>query len=569
MFDIPKRGTCYVLRFVPLDNTYTNTLWWEHTSAGREKQIAYFKSKAKKIPSSDSTFNSAENISYTRHTNGIVRLQCNAEYVLDCNYIMFQNAPSGQQWYYAFITSVEFINEHCTEITYEIDVMQTWYFNYQLGECFIKREHSAHDYFGENVMPESALPIPNVFPYKITPDEHIGDDWSIIVGISYDPDEPEKATTSIVSNVYSGLKYKKFSASESGYKEFEEFVQTMTDASKIDGIVGCILMPTFYSQMSEKVTEAEFQFTPRKVFGIEGGNNTGVYTPKNNKLYQYPYNFLTIDSGEIENDYRFEFFRDLNTSTGDTPQPIPYGNQLKFKVRAVVSLAPQISVTPYDYLTYDPAYWILGSNNNDEFSTIMQNFPQVAFNVDTFKVWWAQNFITVGAQAFNAATEMAVGTAMAYASPDKFRGTQTILGGFNSAVNTIANVATEARKPNHIRGNNNANLDVACRYKTFLYKQMQISAQEAKYIDEYFDLYGYETNLLKVPNFESIDLQRPHWNYIQMSQVNFRYNNTDIPTSIPTEASQRIIQIYQQGITFWINPDEVGNYNLDNRPKGS
>lgn len=54
------------------------------------------------------------------------------------NYLRFNN---GSKWWYAFITRKDYINESVTNLTFEIDVMQTFLFDYSLGECFIDREH--------------------------------------------------------------------------------------------------------------------------------------------------------------------------------------------------------------------------------------------------------------------------------------------------------------------------------------------------------------------------------------------------------------------------------------------
>lgn len=84
-----------------------------------------------------------------------MRVGLSADACYDCNYLMFQNSGFGSKWFYAFITSVEYVNNAVTEISFEIDVMQTWFFNYSVGECFIEREHSASDEIGENLVPET------------------------------------------------------------------------------------------------------------------------------------------------------------------------------------------------------------------------------------------------------------------------------------------------------------------------------------------------------------------------------------------------------------------------------
>lgn len=131
----------YLLSGVPLNNTYENTLYFSSVSA----QNAYFQGKVRRV------FNDQ---SYVRHTAGYVRVEVSADVVYDCNYIMFQNTNFGTKWFYAFITSIEYINNACAQINYEIDVIQTWFFEAQLLPSYVVREHSATDGIGDNIASE-------------------------------------------------------------------------------------------------------------------------------------------------------------------------------------------------------------------------------------------------------------------------------------------------------------------------------------------------------------------------------------------------------------------------------
>ena len=84
---------------------------------------------------------------------------------------------------------------------------------------------------------------------------------------------------------------------------------------------------------------------------------------------------------------------------------------------------------------------------------------------------------------------------------------------------------------------------------------MQISAEYAKIIDDYFDMFGYAKKKKKIPN-TSI---RPHWNYVKT-------NGCVLSGNSPADDVRKICGIYDNGITFWKNASEIGNYSLDNRP---
>lgn len=67
--------------------------------------------------------------------------------LLGVNYLRFNN---GNKWWYAFIVSKEYINESVTSIQFEIDVIQTFMFDYEIKESFISREHQDRfaNYYG-------------------------------------------------------------------------------------------------------------------------------------------------------------------------------------------------------------------------------------------------------------------------------------------------------------------------------------------------------------------------------------------------------------------------------------
>ena len=160
-----------LLKNCPLDNTYDHTIYFDDS----EKQYAYFAGLTKYALSRQT---------YQRVNQSRMRVQYKADDLYDCNYLMFQNTSFGNKWFYAFIKSVEYVNNITSEIVYEIDVMQTWAFDYQLGQCFVDREHSATDVFGENTIPESL----EHGPYVTDGVENDGILYStsIIVGCTFD-----------------------------------------------------------------------------------------------------------------------------------------------------------------------------------------------------------------------------------------------------------------------------------------------------------------------------------------------------------------------------------------------
>ena len=146
-----------LLKNVPLDNSYSNTIYFTDKSS----QIAYFSTKVK---------HNLTNYTYQRVNKGSMRVGLSADKCYECNYLMFQNTSYGSKWFYAFITSVEYVNNEVCEIRFEIDVIQTWFYSCTLKQCFVEREHSETDNVGDNIQPE---PV-NVGEYVVSDYSQIG-----------------------------------------------------------------------------------------------------------------------------------------------------------------------------------------------------------------------------------------------------------------------------------------------------------------------------------------------------------------------------------------------------------
>ena len=80
-----------------------------------------------------------------------------------------------------------------------------------------------------------------------------------------------------------------------------------------------------------------------------------------------------------------------------------------------------------------------------------------------------------------------------------------------------------------------------------------IKEQFARRIDNYFSMYGYATNELKVPNLNN----RTNWNYVKLIGAN-------ILGDIPQSDLQAIKNIFNNGVTLWHNPSTFLDYSQNN-----
>lgn len=503
---IAPNTTIRMLKDVPLDNTYRNTIYFAYVA----NQTSYFSGKTKY------TFTAQ---SYQRVQKGTLRIARKADDLYDCNYLMFQNTSYGNKWFYAFVTGVEYVNNETSEISFEIDVMQTWHFDYTVNMSFVEREMGVTDNIGDNLVPEN-LELGD-YVYKDLGLTSLFNLYQIVIAATFD-ENMEDATGGMYGGVFSGLHYNVFSSWQSA----ASFISDATEQNKADGIVSIFMLPIAFT--------ADYQSTMPEVFNIERDKHlTDIdgYQPKNNKLFTYPYNLLyvTNNEGNVAN-FAFEYF-----ST----------DKCNFNVSGAMCCTPECMLVPLNYKGVEKNY-------NEKLT--IGNFPQCAYTVDTFKAWVAQNQNQLALSAINAIGTTAAGAAAMYASGGVL-GIGTTLSGVQQISSLVATVSDKSTLPPHARGGGGSIINMANQIKGFQFYYAYIRREFAEIIDNYFNVYGYATHRVKVPN----RVIRPHWNYVKTV-------NVSLTGSVPADDMARLRQIYDNGVTFWRNGDEVGNYALDNRP---
>lgn len=503
---IAPNTTIRLLNNVPLDNTYRNTIYFVNEA----DQTAYFQSKAKY---------SFANQSYQRVNKGKLRIAKKADDLYDCNYLMFQNTSYGNKWFYAFIVSVEYVNNETSEITFEIDVMQSWHFDYTVNMSFIEREMSVTDEIGDNLVPEN-LEL-GEYVYNDLGLTSLFSLYQIVVAATFD-NNFDDASGGIYGGVFSGLKYNVFSSWQSA----ADFIEEATSNNKADGIVSIFMLPVAFCYDYEK--------TMPEIFNIERDKNINDidgYIPKNKKLFTYPYNMLYVTNNEgSAANYAFEYF-----ST----------EKCLFNISGAMCCTPECMIVPLNYK---------GVEKNYNEKLIIGNFPQCAYTVDTFKAWVAQNQNQLAIGAINAIGQTVAGGATMLATGGVL-GAGQALSGIQQIGSMLASASDKSTLPPQARGGGGSIINMANEIKGFQFYYAHIRKEFAQIIDNYFNVYGYATHRVKFPNIAV----RPHWNYVKTV-------NVSITGSIPADDLAKIRNIYDNGITFWKNGNEVGRYDLDNSP---
>ena len=190
---------------------------------------------------------------------------------------------------------------------------------------------------------------------------------------------------------------------------------------------------------------------------------------------------------------------------------------------------------------------------------VMGGFPQIAFCIDAYRAWLAQNTSTAVLQGVTSGISLVGGLAALLTGV----GAPIGIGGIGAGVTGLANLGNKLHlasiEPEDIKGNPSGNISVASRQKVFLFKRMQIRKEIAKCVDDFFDMYGYACKRHKVPNRSA----RPYWNYVKT-------NGCQIVGACPADDIKKICSIYDNGIRFWNGSiDKVryfGDYSQNNSP---
>ena len=128
------------LMTVPLEDDMKNTLYFTDSTA----QHNYFQSMIGKT---------YLNVSY-QSEDRTFRCKDEVDTIRQYNYIMWQNTAYSNKWFYAFIKKMTFVSGGYTDVSFEVDPLQTFMFDITIKPSFVEREHTNNDSIGVNAYPE-------------------------------------------------------------------------------------------------------------------------------------------------------------------------------------------------------------------------------------------------------------------------------------------------------------------------------------------------------------------------------------------------------------------------------
>lgn len=140
-------------------------------------------------------------------------------------------------------------------------------------------------------------------------------------------------------------------------------------------------------------------------------------------------------------------------------------------------------------------------------------------------------------------------------SGDPFGASQSVWNMITSYSSAVMQHNAHNMLPSSVEGQlNSGDVNVASGKNTFHFYKMSIKREYAKIIDEFFNMFGYKVNEVKIPNITG----RLNWNYVKLLNPNIE--GTEIPESELNEFKKQLVN----GITFWHNPQTFRDYSQSN-----
>lgn len=507
---IPPNST--VQYFSDLGLSRDDTLYFDSVSS----KNAYFANLPK--------IASEESMTYVSREKGIIRSSLSMSTAINIGYMRYKNTGFENFWFYAFVTDVEYINNGLTEIHFEIDNMLTYMGVFTLGECFVERQHTIGDEIGANIAEEGL----DTGYYVVNETTTSGFFSLNKIVVFFNPAASTVARTGAIRNgIYSGSAAVSFDTAD----EANTFLRRLTDNNQSDSVVAVMMLP-------EQMIRAWEQALPgvHKVYITKNNTDLDGYTPRNNKLFTYPYNFLEVSNCEGQSiTYKYEQFGDPG---GEHP------NTCDFSLYSVAGASPELLLCPHLYNGSDR--YDIASN-----ALSMAKFAQCDYTIDTYRAMLAQKNSTFVQDLLADSTNIAVGAMSGNVG--------TVTSGAASALSKISDTlisnAIRRPMPNVSKGRYAPDVASALMLKEFLFYKMSITKNYAEMIDNYFDMFGYAVRQHLVPNMNA----RPNWTYCKTIGCIVHGN-------MPASAARDIESMFNSGIRFWKNHNNIGNYSLNNAP---
>lgn len=518
---------------VPWNPSYKHVRWYADKTA-QANGVSSFMDASKAI----------NTYTYQR-LDGSIDVEGNPEEYYGYNYVMFQNVNFGSKWFYAFVTNVTYKNASTVNLKLELDYVQTYMFDYDFKPCFVEREHVNDDAIGAHVKDEGIDPGELKCTYSAIDNDNM--DCYMVVASAV---EPLKDGTYVNNGgdqymgVTSGTSLSVFLTID----QFKSFMQALSDNGQQDAVSQVYMCPRAAIPNIVAKTNGWGYWVDASspTPSVEKNYNLGFttldgYTPKNNKMYCFPFEYAEVTNFTgASQQLRLEFFGNPGT----------------------VSLQRTGGCDANSRLAYIPTNYN-GVNRFVEGAVYLDKYPTCNWVYQAFanmlgasevNTPWGFSYNSMSqapyVNSFMGSTQNIIGSALSLDIPGMLN---SAVNGAQDLTNTFANFSKASRTPNTSRGGTNSTTALV-NYGTYTMgiRKYTCRAEIARQIDDFLSVYGYNVSIVKTPNITG----RRSWNYVKTVSANMGGN-------VPANYLRAFNQLLDSGTTFW-HVDNVGNYSLDN-----
>lgn len=584
---VPLSGTnIRLMSGIPFSSDYKHTRWFDTIT----EQTNYFLAKPIVHQMTEANFQRIEGKSY-------VAVNASIDELHSAKYIMFQNAQYNNKWFYAFVEKLEYKNKGLTHVHMRLDVLQTWRFEMVFRPSYVVREHRplwnadgspVINTVDEGLNYGTEYDVVSIEQYKPT----FGYKWLVIAtktpmhyegSVAVTPNvvgTPQPLTYYIVPfkdddtvpNVY-------ISDISQGIllsKPTEVLKGLYTDEQAVNNVVS-IYVSDYVGISCSEDENGTLTFSGGTVRGVQiadgasyfnclrvnkvnnfsilseniGNKYSGYKSVTESKLLMHPYTELVFMDfkGNIAN-FKNEYISSQNivvrtkgslgtsnkTSYGISDYNTDTNSSLVFETsdeNALINNEPNDIPIITDLLS---AY-LQGNKNAIQVSKDSAVFNGVVGGINSAITGVGSAMMRNPIGVASATTEVVQGAG----------NTVLQLQAINAKQKDIANVPPQLSKQG-----SNSSYTVGNRFNGLFIIKKQIKPEYRKKLSDFFKMFGYKTNEVKVPNFHT----RQNWNYVQTESCHIKgdFNNEDL---------NELQSIFDSGITLW-HYDDVGNYALEN-----
>lgn len=549
---ITPQGTVW-LGTVPWDSTYRH-VYYEGMMDKAGKILPFMT-----MQSTDYT--------YIREDTNI-RVPYNADSLYGINYCMYQN---DGMWFCSFVKTISYVNNNTSLLHLQEDMWHTWGSSLVWKACLVAREHVNSDNLGEWRAPEPAMELEGV-TLTVNDFNRLARNC-IVVGTNAIPhlkagvsgtifdrhteddfDGSDPVSGGYYNTIYSGAAYYGFDSSS--VQELSYFLSNLNRCGAAESVCSMFMVPSNFLTV-----DSEHRVTSYATGGLDDGfdapqYHSNGYVPRNKKCLTFPYAYATLTDytgGMV--DIKYE---DCNT-----------WGEVRYRFQQGLDPTAQIFCTMLSYMgqSMDPSHMIPVSQN-----------PQCSWVYSAYLNWLGQQSTVINTkntvnfvQAVGGIAAIVAGGLMIASgalSPEGImaagEGTAMLAGGLvntgigmastgiRGAVDTALQMDVQSKVPNRTVGSSSSNSlqGIARNEGGFICRGLQ--RESAERLDNFFDVFGYEVDKVKVPNVTG----RLSWNYVKTV-------GACMGGGVPADRLSKMNECLDSGITFWHTVD-VGDYGLTN-----